>query len=353
MVQKRQIAEEEYDFASKHLKLENSYQLVSCLEFPSKDVLQKPCTEDYFPIVISENDRQFESDKIIDKPTTLVQTDDAYSRLLRFPPQKVVPVGPEYQADFPEIPECCAYDTKTDENKFLGTCIVPMPESKSTANTDLAVGKGRKDCFCEDPGSLRCVRQHIAKARENLKVNIGRERFSALGFDSMGDIVACKWSEEDEQLFHEVVYSNPVSLGKNFWQKLAETFPSRTNQEIVSYYFNVFVLQRRAEQNRFDPMNADSDDDELQVSDPSEEDDDSCPDEIQEYGFSVKNPVFDNYDETRFMFEDSKVWDVGYFSFPRSKAEFLPTGSMIEEVFGVESWNLDVADNDNDKGSMN
>ncbi|XP_076928656.1 uncharacterized protein LOC143592672 [Bidens hawaiensis] len=143
-----------------------------------------------------------------------------------------------------------------------------------------------------------------------------------------------------------------LDSGKNLWQKLAETFPSRTNQEIVSYYFNVFVLQRRAEQNTFDLMNADSDDDELQVSDPSEEDDDSCLNEIQEYVFSVKNLVFDYNDDMRFMFEDSKVCDVGYFSFPRSKAEFLPTGSMIEEVFGVESWNIDVADNNNnnDKG---
>lgn len=32
MVQKRQLAEEEYDVSPKHLKLENSCQLVPCLE---------------------------------------------------------------------------------------------------------------------------------------------------------------------------------------------------------------------------------------------------------------------------------------------------------------------------------
>ncbi|KAJ0585782.1 hypothetical protein HanHA89_Chr05g0204591 [Helianthus annuus] len=44
MVQKRQLAEEAYDVSSKHLKLENSCRLVSCLEFPSKDVPLKPCS---------------------------------------------------------------------------------------------------------------------------------------------------------------------------------------------------------------------------------------------------------------------------------------------------------------------
>lgn len=240
-----------------------------------------------------------------------------------------------------------------DENKFLGSRVISMPKINSVIGNDIVVGKGRTACFCEDLGSLRCFRQHITEARENLRVNIGHERFSALGFDSMGDIVACKWTKDKEQLFHEVVYSNPISSGKNFWKVLAETFPSRTNQEIVSYYFNVFMLQRRAEQNRFDPTNADSDDDELQVNDPSEEDDDSCPDEIQEYDFSIKNPVFDHIDDSMLIFEDSRVWDVGYFSFPKNKAEFLPTGSMIEQVFGVESWNINITDDDNDKGSMN
>ncbi|KAK1407341.1 hypothetical protein QVD17_38955 [Tagetes erecta] len=332
----------------------NCYQFESCLKFPSIDVPLKPCisAEGHFPIETLENDCQFESGKITDIPTTLVQKDDTFSCLLRFSPLKQVPVGPEYQAS---IPECSRYDMNDEENKFLGSCVIPVPISSSVISNDITVGKGRKDCFCEDHGSLRCVRQHITEARENLKVNIGHERFSALGFDYMGDVVACKWTEEEEQLFHEVVYSNPISSGKNFWEILAETFPSRSNQEIVSYYFNVFMLQRRAEQNRFDPTNADSDDDELQVNDSSEEDDDSCPDEIQEYGFSVKDPVFDHIDDSMLIFEDSRVLgDAGFFSFPRTKAEFLPTVSMIEQVFGVESWNIKVTDDDdNDKGSMN
>lgn len=62
----------------------------------------------------------------------------------------------------------------------------------------------------------------IIKERDSLRVNIGQERFSALGFDTMGDVVS---TEEDEQLFHEVVYSNPATIGNNFWENLTETFP--------------------------------------------------------------------------------------------------------------------------------
>ncbi|KAJ9568205.1 hypothetical protein OSB04_004171 [Centaurea solstitialis] len=425
MVQKRQLAEEEYDASPKHLKLENSCQLVSCLEFPSKDISPKSfisgydmtgITEAPFFKETSESESPFESGKITDLPVC-TEKDVGYSHL------KEVPIGAEYQA---VIPEWCGYDannasfrscsSKTlafcrtspanstdDENKFMGSRVISNHEADGTFCNDDAVGRGRTDCHCEDPDSLRCVRQHIKEAREKLRRNIGHERFLELGFYSMGDVVACKWTEEDEQLFHEVVYSNPVSLGRNFWVHLAEAFPSRTNQEIVSYYFNVFVLQRRAEQNRCDPMNADSDDDEWQGSD---QDEDLCRDEIEKYGFSIGNPGFDynedmgflhgfrgsiNFSETQsamvdenggdcdfqddsctssdtgvepeasdvkvdcgklwsnrdFILEplDSKGWDMGCFSFPRNKTDFLSTGSMIEEVFGVESWNITVKDN--------
>ncbi|KAJ0578115.1 hypothetical protein HanIR_Chr05g0243761 [Helianthus annuus] len=106
MVQKRQLAEEAYDVSSKHLKLENSCQLVSCLEFPSKDVPLKPCSSakgGHFPIENPENNRQFESGIITDKPTRLVPTDDAYSCLLRFPPLKEVPWDPNIKPIFQNV----------------------------------------------------------------------------------------------------------------------------------------------------------------------------------------------------------------------------------------------------------
>lgn len=303
------------------------------------------------------------------KPEAQIQPVDTYSHLLHIPPLKQVPIGPDYQAD---IPEWHGFDPKnasktSNANKFSGSCVIQLPESDPA--TGNVVGRGRRShCCCEDPGSVTCTRLHIREARENLKGDIGHERFSELGFCNMGDIVACKWTEEDERLFHEVVYSNPVSLGQNFWNHLADAFPSRTNREIVSYYFNVFVLQRRAEQNRSDPVNADSDDDEWQGSDSSEDDQDEII-ESPVFYYTEETDFINCYNQTLidengdnsctssdtgvesqgsesshdFIFEhsDSKVWDLGYFSFPKNKADFLPTGSMIEEVFGVESWNIE------------
>ncbi|KAI4326598.1 hypothetical protein MLD38_031894 [Melastoma candidum] len=88
----------------------------------------------------------------------------------------------------------------------------------------------------------------------------------------MGEPVAEKWTEEEENLFHEVIFSNPSSMGRKFWNGLSHAFPSRTKAEIVSYYFNVFMLRKRAEQNRFDPMNVDSDNDEWQANEEEDED---------------------------------------------------------------------------------
>lgn len=95
----------------------------------------------------------------------------------------------------------------------------------------------------------------------------------------------------------------------------------------------MFVLQKRAEQNRCDPLNADRDDNEWQGNnDESEEDEDFCRDEFQKYSFSIKDSIFDykdcDFQEdscTSFEFEepqigdvifdhlDSKVWDVWVF----------------------------------------
>ncbi|XP_050380981.1 AT-rich interactive domain-containing protein 1-like isoform X2 [Argentina anserina] len=154
-----------------------------------------------------------------------------------------------------------------DEEKLMGTCVLSMPDLDASANSFCEDLGARDNCMCADSGSVRCVRQHVIDARQKLMEDLGHERFEELGFYEMGEVVADKWSEEEEHLFHDVVLSNPASLGKNFWHNLYVTFPSRAHKDVVSYYYNVFMLRRRAEQNRFDPLNTDSDDDELQKSD--------------------------------------------------------------------------------------
>ncbi|CAJ1975349.1 unnamed protein product [Sphenostylis stenocarpa] len=225
---------------------------------------------------------------------TFTRYDDIYSILLEHSPRKPVSVGANHQADVPawdflgatnrsngsaSVSDTDVGDRDETEKRLMGTCVIPLPQMELSSNDD-QTGKGRTDCSCEDQGSMRCVRQHIAEERDKLIKTFGPQKFTELGFTNMGEQVAEKWSAEDEHLFHEVVFNNPASLDKNFWNYLSIAFPSRTKKEIVSYYFNVFMLRRRAEQNRNDLLSIDSDNDEWQGSDSNdiatrEEDEDS------------------------------------------------------------------------------
>ncbi|KAI3726859.1 hypothetical protein L1987_66665 [Smallanthus sonchifolius] len=405
MVQKRQLYEEEYDVSPKNLKLEHNCDLVPYLQFTKEDT---PLRSDkvgggfFKPNIGVENG--FVSGKFTDLSVHATKGDDctlpghlstsswtsstisedamsdavqpltsnAYSYLLERSPLKQVSVGPEYQAAIPEWNEF-----NGDEIKFLGSSVIQMPENQ-TIHENETVGRGRAECYCQNPGSTVCVKQHIKVSREILNARIGLKAFVDLGFDDMGEVVAEKWTEDDEHLFHEVVYSNPVSSGRNFWNHLAAEFSSRSNHEIVSYYFNVFMLRRRTEQNRADPMNADSDDDESRGYDSHEHgidtenhyndseprklhnncsfDSSSDKTFVDESGEGGHDFLYDSCTSSdtvgvscinhEFTFEplDSRVWDVRYFPYAGTKTDFLPTGSMIEEVFGVESWNFETTD---------
>jgi len=81
----------------------------------------------------------------------------------------------------------------------------------------------------------------------------------------MGEEVALTWDPQDEKLFAEVVRSNPASFTKNFWDILPLAFPDKCKREFVSYYFNVYMLRKRASQNRSDPLYINSDDDEWEA----------------------------------------------------------------------------------------
>ncbi|TVU47953.1 hypothetical protein EJB05_07571 [Eragrostis curvula] len=201
------------------------------------------------------------------------------------PPRKLVPIGPNYQAELPECrpfgsessstvdkevvsASCHISDGRTEEDeseKWIRNCVMPMPGVDALSST-LKPVHNKAGCDCADEDSIDCVRKHVREAREKLKVSIGADAFRELGFCNMGEEVASRWTEEEEHLFEEVVLSNPASLRRNFWDELPLAFPSKSSKELVSYYFNVFMLRKRAEQNRFDPTNIDSDDDEWQVA---------------------------------------------------------------------------------------
>ncbi|CAH8390151.1 unnamed protein product [Eruca vesicaria subsp. sativa] len=218
-------------------------------DFHGKDSAHTPHSTSYFELGL-----------VPPRPCSPVET--LYSFLLDQPARKQVPIGPDHQAMIPEFEGCHGSLEASDTSKLSGTCVVPLPVLDLPENVDGIIGKGRESCVCHDRGSIRCVRQHVKEAREELVKVLGFEKFRELGFCEMGEEVAKRWSDQDAILFHEVVYSNPVTLGRNFWRHLEAAFFSRTNHEIVSYYFNVFVLRRRAIQNRSLILDVDSDDDE-------------------------------------------------------------------------------------------
>ncbi|CAI0390836.1 unnamed protein product [Linum tenue] len=204
-------------------------------------------------------------------------------------PRKQVPLGQNHQAI---IPPLCSNVEKhnDDEKKLMGTCILPMPDTECFSPDQ--VGVSGSNCCCLDSGSLRCVQQHVSESRDKLKKSLGHENFSSLGFNNMGEEVAWKWTEDEERLFRAVIYSNPASSGQNFWNHLTQVFPARSMDEIVSYYFNVFMLRKRASQNRSEVLDVDSDDDELHGIDVGsyEGEEDS---EEEEEGSGVESPVED------------------------------------------------------------
>lgn len=175
-----------------------------------------------------------------------------------------IPVGPNYQIHVPqwtsEVPT--NYDDP-ETLKWLGTKVWP-PENEGckTLFCGDPIGKGREVvCGCIYPGSVECVRFHVAEWRLKLKHELGAA-FYAWGFNRMGEEIALSWTDEEEASFKAAAQHSAASSGRNFWNRLHLFFQFKGRKELVSYYFNCFLLRRRCYQNRITPKNIDSDDDE-------------------------------------------------------------------------------------------
>ncbi|XP_061969422.1 AT-rich interactive domain-containing protein 2-like isoform X2 [Populus nigra] len=177
--------------------------------------------------------------------------------VLDFPITKRIPVGPVFQA---EVPEWTGVVSKSD-SKWLGTQVWPLKTSINKFVIEREpIGKGRSDsCGCQVPKSIECVRFHITERRFRVMRELAKA-FNQWRFDRMGEEVKLSWTVEEQKKFGATVRSNPLSLDKNFWVEIFKCFPGRRREDLVSYYYNVFLLQRRANQNRSTPGNINSDD---------------------------------------------------------------------------------------------
>ncbi|KAK1372294.1 AT-rich interactive domain-containing protein 2 [Heracleum sosnowskyi] len=172
-----------------------------------------------------------------------------------------VSVGLSFQA---EIPEWTGVASESD-SKWLGIQMcAPEDEHNNTAIDKHSIGKGRQSaCDCSVSGSPACIRFHIAEKRLQLKLALGVRLFYRWKFNRMGEEVSLSWTTEEELRFKAMALQDSTGHN-NFWNNAFGLFPGKTRENLVSYYFNVFVLRRRSYQNRVTPESIDSDDDETE-----------------------------------------------------------------------------------------
>ncbi|CAL0312636.1 unnamed protein product [Lupinus luteus] len=165
-------------------------------------------------------------------------------------------IGPRHQA---EVPEWTGVISESD-SKWSGTLVWPLPEhdSKPATETDLSRRERKDKCSCKIPGSVQCHRFHIAENRLKLRLELG-PLFYHWGFDHMGEEVSLRWTTVEERRFKYLLRSHaPI------WNSTSIYFPRKRRKDLVSYYFNEFVIQLRTYQNRVTPNSVGSDNDEAE-----------------------------------------------------------------------------------------
>ncbi|GAB2234982.1 hypothetical protein Droror1_Dr00004258 [Drosera rotundifolia] len=126
--------------------------------------------------------------------------------------------------------------------QWLGTKTWPLEGKKIGEGGDEA-GRVRLDaCGCGAPGSVDCRRLHSQEERERLRTELG-PAFDSWNFEKMGEAVAAGWTEEQQRRFENIVKRNPPSQNKNFLEPAMAAF-SKTRDEVVSYYFNVYLPRK-------------------------------------------------------------------------------------------------------------
>ncbi|KAF8087720.1 hypothetical protein N665_0570s0033 [Sinapis alba] len=164
-------------------------------------------------------------------------------------------VGSEFQA---EVPKWTGITTESD-SKWLGTLIWPQNKNNLLIERD-PIGKGRQGpCGCQYPGSVDCVRFHIKTKQEKLKLELGSV-FYMWCFDTMGEGNLQYWAELELKKVMSLMPS-PPTLIPSFFDELRGVLPSKSRGKIVSYFYNVALLQFRGNQSRTTPDEVDSDTD--------------------------------------------------------------------------------------------
>ncbi|XP_074279838.1 AT-rich interactive domain-containing protein 1-like [Silene latifolia] len=163
-----------------------------------------------------------------------------------------------------DVPKWTGLTIESDP-KWLGTRTWPLENAKNKQPIERdPIGKGRvDDCGCQFPASVECVKFHVSQRRKKIMFEL-RSAYYAWSFDKMGEDCSLSWTMEEEKKFGRVIRENPRFSQKCFWEPMCKAIPQKRWDDQVKYYFNVFILRRRAYQNRHYPNDIDSDDDETE-----------------------------------------------------------------------------------------
>nr|GMD28097.1 AT-rich interactive domain-containing protein 2-like [Ipomoea batatas] len=156
------------------------------------------------------------------------------------------------------------------EDESLNPVAIPVwPIKNDTEETNEArIGKGRPEfCDCGSPGSVECVRRHVADERKKVESELG-PAFQEWRFDEMGEDVSDQWSLREQRKFESIVKrNNPLlSQGKSFLQPAMAAFPAHNKHSILNYYFNVYLPRRFSKETRSDREAAGTDDEETSTT---------------------------------------------------------------------------------------
>ncbi|KAH9617025.1 hypothetical protein KSS87_009189 [Heliosperma pusillum] len=163
-----------------------------------------------------------------------------------------------------DVPKWTGLTIESDP-KWLGTRTWPLEKAKNKQPIERdPIGKGRiVDCGCQFRASIECVKFHVSERRKKIMFEL-RSAYYAWSFDKMGEDCSVSWTFEEEKKFGRVIKETPRPAQKFFWEPLCRAIPQKRWNDQVKYYYNVFMLRRRAYQNRHYPSEIDSDDDETE-----------------------------------------------------------------------------------------
>lgn len=167
-------------------------------------------------------------------------------------PKCAIPVLPRFQAD---VLNLTGNSQDPDGSKWLGKRIWPLqgicndPTQDNNKNKKEEVNGEENEsctstCTCQSPGSVECVKLHVAEERNRLKRELG-SAFEEWEFDQMGEETLSGWSPTEEDRFEEMLkrkqLGNQEALVQHPYWKY---FRNKDRKSLVSYLFNVYIPRK-------------------------------------------------------------------------------------------------------------